>query len=322
MSGFQSVAERVGKEQKAREGISERLLTFGVNYLDTAMHGIQPDDLVLVGAPSGVGKTQFCVNLALRNVLFGRRVHFIALEASKFEIERRMKFQILANLFYKDPFRPKLLTKLNFYGWYLKKHGSLLDRYEDEATKEMQKFESLFTYYKTDSFGVNELVANAVEISEFTDLLIIDHIHYFDLDGENENRAMKEIVMMVRRVCQTIEKPIVLVSHLRKRDKRFTDLVAGLDDFHGSSDLVKIATKVISIGRGEPATDTKFETYFRIAKDRLEGAVTRYIGKHVFDITTGTYDAAFSVGKLQSVKGVQEFAPLLDNEIPFWLRAV
>ena len=63
------------------------LLSFGVKFLDDAMIGIYPSDLVLFGAPTGAGKTQFCVNCIMANVNRGKKVHMIALEAEKAEIE-------------------------------------------------------------------------------------------------------------------------------------------------------------------------------------------------------------------------------------------
>ena len=92
---FASSSSNFIDERQHRQ--KNKLLKFGVSFVDDSLLGILPDDLILVGAPSGVGKTQFCVNLALANVSVGKRVHFFALEAGKYEIERRLKWQILVD---------------------------------------------------------------------------------------------------------------------------------------------------------------------------------------------------------------------------------
>src|SRR5690606_17377988 len=100
----------------------------------------------------------------------------------------------------------------------------------------------LFLFYKTKTFGTNELLLAVAECSKDTDLIIVDHVHYFDFDDDNENRAIKDLAKIVRQLSIEEQKPIILIAHLRKRDKKNPDLVADLEEFHGSSDLYKIAT--------------------------------------------------------------------------------
>jgi replicative DNA helicase len=54
---------------------------FGVTYLDAALKGICPNDLILIGATSGAGKTELCAQIARINAKLGKRVNYIALEA-------------------------------------------------------------------------------------------------------------------------------------------------------------------------------------------------------------------------------------------------
>lgn len=276
-------------EISARAKTTNNVLKFGIEYIDDALRGIYPDDLVLVGAPSGMGKTQLCCNIAKANLKDGRKVHYIALEASEFEIERRLKFQIVMSHYYGDPNRPNL-GKISYPDWLLGKYLFELSDYEVSGAKEFeQKYQNLYLYYKQDKFGIQELIESVIYASKETDLIIIDHVHYFDLEDDNENRGMKEIAKTVRSLCIEEKKPIVLVAHLRKRDKNNEELVAGLDEFHGSSDLTKIATKVITFSGGPPDKDGRYETYFRIPKSRIDGVVSRFSGKELFDPKTGGY---------------------------------
>ena len=313
---FTSAAKNFPLERENRKGLKDQLLKFGVSFLDDSLLGIRPDDLVLVGAPSGVGKTQFCVNLALANLADGKRVHFFALEAGVNEIERRLKFQVLAHNFYGDPNRPKLGRPLLFDEWEVGEYEGLLTEYEDWAEKYcVASFGGLHTFYKTETFDVAKLIELTSYVSEETDLIIVDHVHYFDWDDQNDNRAIKEIAKAARDLCLVGKKPIVLVAHLRKRDKKHSELVADLDEFHGSSDLTKIATKVITLASGGPAPEGGFYTYLRTPKNRNSSSSSRYLAKIVFDEKKGTYESTYKIGWANA----HTFGEIEMGKIPSWV---
>jgi hypothetical protein len=294
---FKSASIVVREEKALRAGIKDKLLKFGISYLDDAFRGIFPSDVVLVGAASGLGKTQFCVNVALHNLEQEKRVHFFALEAEYAEIERRLKFSYVANYYFSDPNRPRLDRPLNFSNWLLNDCGDALVPYDTLAEDYCAgAFKNLFTFYKADKFDLRTLNSKILEIENETDLIILDHLHYFDWEDENDNRALKEIVKLVRDLALENGKPVILVAHLRKRDRGNKDLVPGMEEFQGSSDLFKIATKVITLAPGGPTPDKKFITYFRAPKNRLEGSVNRYVGQMVFDPKKGTYEPGYQIG--------------------------
>lgn len=314
--GFESSSEHFRHERAERKGLSKELLSFGVSYLDDSLLGILPDDLILVGAPSGIGKTQFCVNMALANISNGKRVHFFALEASQFEIERRLKWQILTTNFYGDKDRPRLGRPLLFDEWEVGMYEGLLDAYEAWAEKYcIDTFKGLNVFYKSHDFDVNKLIESVNYVASETDLIIVDHVHYFDWDDSNDNRALKEIAKAARALGKQNRKPIVLVSHLRKRDRKNEELAASLDEFHGSSDLTKIATKVISIGPGGQAPGGGYFTYMRTAKNRHSGSSSRYLGQVVFDEKRGSYGSEYKIGWANTAK----FSELAVFERPSWM---
>jgi hypothetical protein len=114
---------------------------------------------------------------------------------------------------------------------------------------------------------------------------------------------MREIAKTARTLSLEEGTPIILVSHLRKRDRGNPDLVAGLDEFMGSSDLYKIATKVITISGGAMTQTGCYETFFRIPKNRTNGGVTRYIGRVLFNPKMGNqYEKKYSLGWSHSTR--------------------
>lgn len=278
----------------------KNILSFGIDYLDDAMAGILKNDLILIGARSGAGKTQACMNIAKANVEKGKRVHFIALEAEPMEIERRIKYQIFAKHFFADPDRPNV--DISFQNWMLGRFVFSCQKYEAAAVSELLNYENLFTFYKQNKFDVTDLIEKVIECAEKTDLIIVDHVHYFDFDDDNENRSIKEIAKTARALTLEQGKPIILVSHLRKRDRYSEDLVPNLEEFHGSSDLYKIATKAITLAPGDKFNSTKYETYFRIVKNRFEGSVIRYIASTMYNTKEGRYEHGYKIGDANATR--------------------
>ena len=286
---FKQIGGLGEQEIAARRALIGSKLSYGVEYLDDATRGIFPDDLILLGAPSGAGKTQLCCNIALANLAAGRKVHYIALEASEWEIEHRLKYPLVAERFFADPYRPKV--RLTYPDWV---NGELLEElseYEKSAAKFFDDaFRDLFVFYKQNKFGIDEMLQTVAFCAAETSLVIIDHVHYFDWDDDNENRAIKKIAMTARRLSLEEKKPIILVAHLRKKDRGAKDLVPGIEEFHGSSDLTKIATTVVTMSPGGVTSTGNYETFFRISKSRRDGGVTRYIGREFFSPRKGGYE--------------------------------
>lgn len=318
-SGFKTSAQRAADDIKVRSQIPRGVLSYGIPFLDKTLNGILRDELILIGAPSGAGKTQIATNIALYNAVMGKRVHFFALEAVENEIERRMVFELMAEEFYRDRLRPELGRPLNYLDWIHGRFGEKVEPYEINATAKMQDITGLSTFYKTTkSFSIDDLITNVMAIADETDLIVIDHINFFDYDSSNENAELKKIAKAAIELVQLNKKPIVLISHFRKNLKQFSELIAGLDEFHGSSDVAKISTTAITLGKGPRISDTQFETYVRVAKARYGGERARFVGKMIFDIQRNGYLDTWSPGEL-SPDG-KEFIECEVGEEPFWLR--
>lgn len=309
-------------EAEDRRVAKKHLRPIGISFLDEALIGIGPGDLVVLGAPSGIGKTQLCCLIAKANLEQGRKVHFIALEADEFEIERRIKYQILAHEFFamRREERPHIEGRLEFDRWRMGEYMESLAQLELHAMKEFDdKYRNLFLLYKGDKFGISELIESVVGNANETDLFIIDHVHYFDLDDENENRAMKQIAKTVRQLAIDQGKPIILVAHLRKRDRSNPELVPGLDEFHGSSDLTKIATRVITVSQGSITEKGNYETFFRIPKNRLNGGSKFFVARMVYNPQLGNYEQQYRLGPATLTRE-SGFQDIPRENAPQWAR--
>lgn len=324
MSEFIQASSTAFTEIEDRRNSRGTNLKFGIPFIDDATRGIRKHDLVLIGAESGVGKTELCCNIALENMKDGKKVHYIALEAEPFEIERRLKYQLLARAYHSAPIeiRPRLSQPLEYDSW---EDGEFIDELKEFEAHVADIFDrgykDLFLLYKQGKFGLDELIKHVTLNAQDSDLIIVDHIHYFDLDDDNENRAMKEIMSITRDLALENGRPIIMVAHLRKMDKmnQQAPLCPGKEDFHGSSDLFKIATKVIVLAPGEVTSQGNFETFVRVAKNRKKGSASRYLGRLIYSAKDNSYAQGYKIG-VATLTRKSGFEELAHHLYPTWAR--
>jgi len=323
-----SAQERSRKESEIRTQRASNRLSFGVNYLDKALARISKKDLILLGAATGCGKTELAIHIAAYNATLGKRVLFFALEAEECEVESRIKYKIAARKYFNAPsYESGYVKNFTYRNWYNDALGSKANKYIDYANDVYHReFKNLHTIYREKDFYVKDFQKYLLALYKSYDLIIVDHFNYFDFeDNKNENQAMTEVIKRIRDTSLLCGVPILLLAQLRKLDKRVKQLVPDIDDFHGSSNLTKICTKVIvlapdisdEVNVKDVDYKYKYKTYFRIPKFRVDGAVNRYIARCSFDIRTNRYDDKFEMGKLDY--DGKTFNPITDTSlIPNW----
>lgn len=324
LSDIKSVAERISEmnDLEERKAIAAKVLSFGVPFLDRALDGILPSDLIILGARTGAGKTELASLIAQSNALKGKRVHYFALEADKNEIERRIKYRLVCDQLFKTGLGSGV-KNLNYPSWFLAQLAEASPAIELTADVMMKaQLRTLFTVYRGAKFDADELARNCLAIQSQTDLIIIDHLHYIDSDDPNENRGYKTIVKTVRDCALATGKPVVLVAHIRKTDRRSPNPIPSIEDFHGSSDITKIATKCIMLASAYKTGQLApylLPTFISPVKYRMGGSArTNYVGVCDFNIKTNAYETDFRLGKISHL--THEFEQCTDADIPHWAR--
>lgn len=314
---FESSAVRVKGEREARRALVERQMPFHHPYADDLLRSILPNDLILLGAETGAGKTELARIIASSSAERGKNVFYFALEAEYLEIERRDKYAILCDLVLKRC--GHRISEMNYPDWYRGKCDDFvnaLDREAEEIIAEKRK--CLHTYYRGNKFGHDDIRRLFLAINTQADLIILDHLHYVDVDDENENRGFKTIIKMIRDVALGITKPVILIAHLRKRDGKIKRIVPHIEDFHGSSDVIKIVTHAIMLApatRMPASTPNLSNTFMYVPKDRHGGA-TGLVALCQFDRNKKKYENHYTLGRPDG----DEFVPLDLNEVPRWAK--
>jgi phage/plasmid primase-like uncharacterized protein len=315
---FSPSMSRLSGEAQERIEESRHILRFGVKFLDDALGGIMRTDIVLIGARTGVGKTQMATIITKANCRAGKRVHYFALEAEDKEIERRWKYQILAGLYYKSSnggHRP-----IRYLDWRMGNLEAELSQFDEQAEELLSAMcQNLHTYYKVGSFTSDDFAKHFADVQENTDLVVLDLFSHVDSDDENDNRAAKKIIHQIRIAALRAKRPVVIIGHVRKTDPRFGALVPTEEDFNGSKELVNTATKAIMIApdygivSDDPAL---WSTFVKVVKCRTDSSVTRYCARVVYDLRSDSYRQEYALGRLTG--GGKEWADLTAEQIPSW----
>lgn len=298
-------------------------LSYGVNFLDDALRGLHKRSVVLIGARTGVGKTQLAATIALRAAQAHKTVRYFCLEAEKHEIEKRLLYQEVARAYYALPHHQRPLTnKLNWPDWYYGKFhkDELIISLEQVAWQKLAiDTIDLEFVYRDGSFGVADLEAHIESAKTHCQLFIVDHLHYFDWSPRSsEYENLKTAVKAIRDLALQHEVPIILIAHLRKSDRNSKSCIPDLDDFHGSSDISKIATDAILLGRGKSTSKTRRTTYISIAKSRVCGDAVGFVGCLDFDLSKGCYEEKYVLAKNK----FGEPEALDSAEVPAWAKHV
>lgn len=319
---FRSMPARVSGELSERVEDGERALKYHHAFIDDYTRGLSPNDLVLVGDQTGIGKTDLVMNIATTNASQGRRVHIFALEAEPRELERRTKFAMLSNFAHGNGHPHPDVRRLNYADWRLGRCEDICEPYNAMVEKIIAKqLSTLFTFYRDQVFTVEHLRRQVLDVAELTDLFVIDHLHYIDIDSdEAETRAIGDLVKTVRDITQNVGKPAILVAHLRKREQGIgaKRLVPTLDDFHGSSNITKICTHAVIIERChvvEPGDWYVAPTFFSVLKDRRSGPCP-FVAVSNYDRRKKSYESTYTLGRLE--KGGTEWTALPQLAAPPW----
>lgn len=300
------------------------LVPWGVDFLDDALLGVAETDLTLIGAWTGQGKTELATAVARNAVAQHKSVVFFALESEDREIEDRMMWGELVREWHRRHPQGKPGVHMRYASW---RNGLLSDELDQIEEQIWPRFSldiaGLRTVYKGEkgTFSVQDFCDAFEGVRHEADLIVVDHMHYFDLDDENENRALKNAVKKIRETALRHKKPVLLLAHLRKATRNSTteNVLPDIDDFYGHSDLVKIGVNVILVSRCERQglASGNSPTWVHISKARHAGDAVNFAGLVGYDFKAGRYAPGY---QLYRAKRWQEPELLRKEELPRWAK--
>jgi replicative DNA helicase len=311
---FISIDKAVARERSSRSLIkADRVPRYNLKYLDELLIGIAPSELVVIGADTGQGKSWMANHIAYTNAKAGRKVYLFSLEGHKDEFAARCKWRIILREYYKNPSgKDMTFTKYQF---------NMIPDLQDLEQLAEEEFVStcnnnLMLFDRSVSCDI-EVLTQQLGLIQDADLVIIDHLHYLDMiDDVQETQHLSQIMKKVKYITEEKNTPVVMISHLRKKmGKR------GLpdnEDFHGSSNIPKIATTCVllsSYPERHKLSEDKYSTIIRVSKSRA-GASTTIAAECFFDGRKQDYEPTYALGKV--IAG--EYKDLESGETPYWAK--
>ena len=216
--------------------------------------------MVVVGARPGVGKTSFCLNLAVNAAEQGASVALFSLEMSKVEIAQRL---LAARSLIK-------LTDIRSANIHPNQWPQIL-----EATEELRQLDILID--DTPGTTVTEIRAKARRMlhGKENGIVIIDYLQLLSAPSggnRNDNRATQvgEMSRGIKIMAKDLDVPVVALSQLNREVEGRTGKRPQLSDLRESGSIEQDADIVILLDRS--ATPEEAER-----SDRPDQGITDFI---------------------------------------------
>lgn len=316
-------------ETKSRMSVDPtRICTFGVKPLDDALIGFLPDDLIVIAADSGTGKSQIGLDIAVHNAMNGKNVALYSIEGNDESAISRIKWKVMRNLYYqekrndidwdyrkwrmnKDVTPAMVQIEIAAMDYLNTKIGNRLHMYHAEEDFTLTKFKNSLGWFRKERPG-EHLMNQFLDV----DLIIIDHLQYFTLENPmNELSETTEILREVKRITEHQKIPVLLISHLRKKEKNRG--LPNLEDLFGTSNIGKICSQCIVLAPSYTDVDYYndiYPTFFRFVKSRT-GLKSSFAILSDFHFRSGQYDSRYKLIYVHDNQPKDEFKL---HQLPKW----
>lgn len=281
--------------------VIEKPIENGLSYpwetLTNLTYGIRPAELIVFGAGTGMGKTEFFKEI---------ETHLL--------LEHEQKIGIIH---LEEQTRETVLGLMS-------KHSSIKFHIPDSEYTAEQKREAFDRTVGTDrvfiydSFGTTDLdtIKNTIRYmvkGKDCKFIFLDHITALGdglEDGNNVNQYMRKVVSELANLTRELNFTLFTISHLRKPDNKKPHEEGGrvhLDDLYGAAALKQWASYVFGLERNQQAKDenVRHTTTLRCLKDRYTGVAAGQ-----------TFSIRYykDTGRLLEVDAEETFEQILENE--------
>jgi archaellum biogenesis ATPase FlaH len=318
----------------------EKLCTYGMKPLDDSLLAIAKNELIVIAAGSGYGKTELSLHISRTNALKGKKVAHYNLEGGYREAIQRMKWRDMIDLYFTEHRGENL--ELDYRSWVLNKDKNpLFLKLEAQVYSSLKEKmgENLYLYDNPEGLNCKSFCESLITLEGLRadmmldpilrrnirgvtglDLIVIDHLQYFSLGkDENEISEITEILKTVKIITEEMQIPVILVAHLRKLPRGHG--IPDKEDIYGTGNIHKIANTCIILSPDHEKDDSYngiYPTHIRIAKSR-QGLRPNLLIYSKFDSHTRQYGKTYELYKSYP-NGSVDSEPISDDQKPKWAR--
>lgn len=245
----------------------DKPVNYGLSYpfpkLTELTYGIRTSEMIVFGAGTGMGKTEFFKEIEAHLLLEHKQ------NIGIIHLEEQTKETILG-----------LMSKHSSIKFHLP-NSEYTEEQKRKAFDETIGTNRVFIY---DSFGTTDLdtIKNSIRYmvkGKDCKFVFLDHITALGdglEDGNNVNQYMRKVVSELANLTRELDFTLFTISHLRKSDGKKPHEEGGrvhLDDLYGAAALKQWASFVIGLERNQQAVDEeeRHTTTLRCLKDRYTG---------------------------------------------------
>jgi replicative DNA helicase len=228
--------ERLEKLHRGEGGALRGVPTM-FTQLDNILSGLQPSDMIIVGARPSYGKTAFVLDIARQTAMAGKSVGIFSLEMSRDQVIDRI-----------------IASQAQIPLWRLRT-GRLSDDLEFSLIQKALDELSKVRLFIDDSPSPNILqlrsMARRLQLDQGLDLLVIDYLQLVQPRTNSDNivQQVTEISRGIKGLARELNVPVIAVSQLsRDVDKREVK-IPRLSDLRESGSLEQDADVVLFIYR-------------------------------------------------------------------------
>lgn len=238
-------------------------LSYPFPKLTELTYGIRTSELIVFGAGTGMGKTEFFKEIEAHLLLEHKQ------NIGIIHLEEQTKDTILG-----------LMGKHSS----IKFHLPTAEYTEEQKRKAFDETIGTNRVFIYDSFGTTDLdtIKNTIRYmvkGKDCKYVFLDHITALGdglEDGNNVNQYMRKVVSELANITRELDFTLFTISHLRKTDGKKPHEEGGrvhLDDLYGAAALKQWASYVFGLERNQQAKDEeeRHTTTLRCLKDRYTG---------------------------------------------------
>lgn len=256
--------------EKERSSIKiDEICKYWVPELDSFLGGIWASELVVIWAQTWVWKSDMAYTIAETNAKRWKKVLLFALEGDLSEIaSRRLQREISIV----EPINT-ISFRFNTNPTHKDYTTMVIQGIEIEREKWRHWMENVIIFKKRD-IPTFDFISELIDLYRDTvDMIIVDHLNYIEFwDRKNEIEEISKVMRRLKIITDTIKKPVVLVSHMRKPDKERDPT---LYDLYWSSNIAKEATTILLLSRCEASYLDNREWYNDIVWTKIQIAKSR-----------------------------------------------
>lgn len=258
---YREIAKEVMQHVEARHksGAAISGISFGFAGVDEWTDGLQPEDLVIIGARPSMGKSAFAMHIAEN---CGVPVGVLELEMSRQQLGQR-----------------SLSALSNVDMWRLRK-GFVPRETWPGIMKGVERMAMLPIHVTTTAFTIGQIEKTITQmvLQHGCQLIILDYLQLASASGQNKNREREvaEISRLLKMLAKQLKVPVIALSQLNRNADGRRPTLADLRE----SGAIEQDADVIAFLYCDNQKEQPRRTELIFAKGRNMGTGTQYLNFH------------------------------------------